>query len=130
YSAIAWSSVGIAIIGFLVWAHHMFVAGISYYAALLFSLLTILWAVPGAIKVFNWTATLYRGAISFQAPMIFALGFIVLFTIGGLTGLFLATLGSDIHLHDTYFIVAHFHFVMVGGMVLAFFGALHFWWPK
>jgi cytochrome c oxidase subunit I len=130
YTAVAWSSVGIAIIGFLVWAHHMFVAGISYYAALLFSFLTMLVAVPSAIKVFNWTSTLYRGAISFQAPMIFALGFLVLFTIGGLTGLPLATLGSDIHLHDTYYVVAHFHFVMVGGMVLAFLGALHYWWPK
>jgi cytochrome c oxidase subunit I len=130
YTAVAWSSVGIAIIGFLVWAHHMFVAGISYYAALLFSLLTMLVAVPSAIKVFNWTSTLYRGAISFQAPMIFGLGFLVLFTIGGVTGLFLATLGSDIHLHDTYFIIAHFHFVMVGGMVLAYLGAMHYWWPK
>jgi cytochrome c oxidase subunit 1 len=130
YAAVAWSSVGIAIIGFLVWAHHMFVAGISYYAALLFSLLSMLVAVPSAIKVFNWTSTLYRGAISFQAPMIFAIGFIVLFTIGGLTGLPLATLGSDLHFHDTYFIVAHFHFVMVGGMVLAYLGAMHFWWPK
>ncbi|HJZ90076.1 MAG TPA: cbb3-type cytochrome c oxidase subunit I [Gemmataceae bacterium] len=130
YTAVAWSSVGIAIIGFLVWAHHMFVAGISYYAALLFSMLTMLVAVPSAIKVFNWTSTLYRGAISFQAPMIFGLGFLVLFTIGGLTGLPLATLGSDIHFHDTYFVVAHFHFVMVGGMVLAFLGALHYWWPK
>jgi len=130
YTAVAWSSVGIAVIGFLVWAHHMFVAGISYYAALLFSFLTMLVAVPSAIKVFNWTSTLYRGAISFQAPMIFALGFLVLFTIGGLTGLPLATLGSDIHFHDTYFVVAHFHFVMVGGMVLAYLGALHYWWPK
>jgi len=130
YTAVAWSSVGIAIVGFIVWAHHMFIAGISYYAALLFSLLSMLVAVPSAIKVFNWTSTLYRGAISFQAPMIFGLGFIVLFTIGGLTGLFLATLGSDIHLHDTYFIVAHFHFVMVGGMVLAYLGAVHYWWPK
>jgi cytochrome c oxidase subunit 1 len=130
YKAVAWSSVGIAIVGFLVWAHHMFVAGISFYAALLFSLLSMLVAVPSAIKVFNWVSTMYRGRITFQAPMIFTLGFIVLFTIGGVTGLFLATLGSDIHLHDTYFIVAHFHFVMVGGMVLAYLSALHFWWPK
>jgi len=130
YTAVAWSSVGIAVIGFLVWAHHMFVAGISYYAALLFSFLTMLVAVPSAIKVFNWTSTLYRGQISFQAPMIFALGFLVLFTIGGLTGIPLATLGSDIHFHDTYYVVAHFHFVMVGGMVLAYLGALHYWWPK
>jgi cytochrome c oxidase subunit 1 len=130
YKAVAWSSVGIAVVGFLLWAHHMFVAGISLYAALLFSLLSMLVAVPSAIKVFNWTATLYRGSITFQAPMIFALGFIVLFIVGGLTGLFLATLGTDIHLHDTYFVVAHFHFVMVGGMVLGYMCGLHFWWPK
>jgi len=130
YTAVAWSSVGIAVVGFLVWAHHMFVAGISYYAALLFSLLSMFVAVPSAIKIFNWTSTLYRGAISFQAPMIFALGFLVLFTVGGLTGIPLATLGSDLHLHDTYFVVAHFHFVMVGGMVLGYLGALHYWWPK
>jgi cytochrome c oxidase subunit 1 len=130
YRAIAWSSMGIAVVGFLLWAHHMFVAGISFYSALLFSLLSMLVAVPSAIKVFNWTATLYRGSITFQAPMLFSLGFVVLFTIGGLTGLFLATTGTDIHLHDTYFVVAHFHFVMVGGMVLGYFAALHFWWPK
>jgi cytochrome c oxidase subunit 1 len=130
YHAVAWSSMGIAVVGFLLWAHHMFVAGISFYAALLFSFLSMLVAVPSAIKVFNWTATLYRGSITFQAPMLFTLGFLVLFTIGGLTGLFLATLGTDIHLHDTYFVVAHFHFVMVGGMVLAYFAGLHFWWPK
>jgi cytochrome c oxidase subunit 1 len=130
YKAVAWSSVGIAVVGFLVWAHHMFVAGISYYSALLFSFLTMLVAVPSAIKVFNWTATLYRGSITFQAPMLFTLAFLVLFTVGGVTGLFLATLGTDIHLHDTYFVIAHFHFVMVGGMVLAYMAALHFWWPK
>jgi cytochrome c oxidase subunit I len=130
YKAIAWSSVGIAVVGFLVWSHHMFVAGISYYSALLFSFLTMLVAVPSAIKVFNWTATLYRGSITFQAPMLFTLAFLILFTVGGVTGLFLATLGTDIHLHDTYFVVAHFHFVMVGGMVLAYMAGLHFWWPK
>ncbi|QJW93850.1 cytochrome c oxidase subunit I [Frigoriglobus tundricola] len=130
YHAIAWSSVGIAVVGFLLWAHHMFVAGISFYAALLFSLLSMLVAVPSAIKVFNWVATLYRGSITYQAPMLFSLGFVVLFIVGGLTGLFLATLGTDIHLHDTYFVVAHFHFVMVGGMVMGYFAALHFWWPK
>ena len=130
YKAVAWSSMGIAVVGFLLWAHHMFLAGISYYSALMFSFLSMLVAVPSAIKVFNWTATLYRGSITFHAPMLYALGFLVLFTIGGLTGLYLATLGTDIHLHDTYFVVAHFHFVMVGGMVLAYFAALHFWWPK
>ncbi|MDB5307762.1 MAG: ctaDII [Gemmataceae bacterium] len=130
YKAVAWSSVGIAVVGFLVWSHHMFVAGISYYSAILFSFLTMLVAVPSAIKVFNWTATLYRGSITFQAPMLFTLAFLVLFTVGGVTGVFLATLGTDIHLHDTYFVVAHFHFVMVGGMVLAYMAALHFWWPK
>jgi cytochrome c oxidase subunit I len=130
YHAVAWSSMGIAVVGFMLWAHHMFVAGISFYSALLFSFLSMLVAVPSAIKVFNWTGTLYRGSITFQAPMLFALGFVVLFVIGGLTGLFLATLGTDIHLHDTYFVVAHFHFVMVGGMVLGYFAGLHFWWPK
>ena len=130
YHAVAWSSMGIAVVGFLLWAHHMFVAGISFYAALLFSLLSMLVAVPSAIKVFNWTATLYRGSITFHAPMLLSLGFLVLFTVGGLTGLFLATLGTDIHLHDTYFVVAHFHFVMVGGMVIAYMAAVHFWWPK
>jgi cytochrome c oxidase subunit 1 len=130
YQAVAWSSMGIAVVGFLLWAHHMFVAGISFYSALLFSFLSMLVAVPSAIKVFNWTGTLYKGSITFQAPMLFALGFVVLFVIGGLTGLFLATLGTDIHLHDTYFVVAHFHFVMVGGMVLGYMAGLHFWWPK
>lgn len=130
YKAVAWSSVGIAVVGFLVWAHHMFVAGISYYSALLFSLLSMLVAVPSAVKVFNWSSTLYRGSITFHAPMLFSIGFILLFTVGGVTGLFLATLGTDIHLHDTYFVVAHFHFVMVGGMVLGYMSALHYWWPK
>jgi len=130
YKAIAWSSVGIAVVGFLVWGHHMFVAGQGYYSALVFSLLSMFVAVPSAIKVFNWTATLYKGSISFQAPMLYALGFIALFTIGGVTGLFLSTLGTDRHLHDTYFVIAHFHFTMVGGMVMAYFAGIHFWWPK
>jgi len=130
YKAMAWSVVGIAVVGFIVWAHHMFLAGLSYYSALLFSLLSMLVAVPSAVKVFNWTATLYKGSITFTAPMLYSLAFIVLFTVGGLTGIFLATLGTDIHLHDTYFVVAHFHFVMVGGMVLAYMAGLHFWWPK
>jgi cytochrome c oxidase subunit 1 len=130
YSFIAGSSLGIAIVGFLVWGHHMFVTGMSMYAGLYFSFLTMVVAVPSAIKVFNWTATMFRGSISYETPMLYAFGFIGLFTIGGLTGLFLGTLGVDVHLTDTYFVVAHFHYVMVGGMVLAYMGALHFWWPK
>jgi len=130
YPFIAMSSLAIAFLGFLVWGHHMFVTGQSVHASLIFSVLSFAVAIPSAVKVFNWTATLYRGAISFEAPMIYALGFIGLFTIGGLTGLFLAALGLDVHLHDTYFVVAHFHYVMVGGAVMAYMGALHFWWPK
>jgi cytochrome c oxidase subunit 1 len=130
YKAVAWASVGIAVIGFLVWGHHMFVAGQGLYLAMVFSALTMIVAVPSAIKVFNWTATLYRGSISMEAPMVYTIAFLFLFTIGGLTGLYLGVLGTDIHLHDTYFVVAHFHFVMVGGMVLAYFAGLHYWWPK
>jgi cytochrome c oxidase subunit 1 len=130
YKAVAMASLGIAAVGFLVWAHHMFVAGISMYAAMVFSLLSYLVAVPSAIKVFNWTATLYKGSISLEAPMLYALGFVVLFTAGGLTGLFLACLGMDMHVHDTYFVIAHFHFIMVGGMVMGYMAGLHFWWPK
>ncbi len=130
YKAMTLAVVGIAVIGFLVWAHHMFVAGISVYAALIFSLLSYFVAVPSAIKVFNWTATMYKGSITYQTPMLYAFGFIGLFTIGGLTGLFLACLGVDVHVHDTYFIIAHFHYIMVGGMVMAYLGGMHFWWPK
>jgi cytochrome c oxidase subunit 1 len=130
YSFIAGSSIGIAIIGFLVWGHHMFVTGMSMYASLYFSLLSFLVAVPSAIKIFNWTATMFRGSIVYDTPMLYAFGFIGLFTIGGLTGLFLATLAVDVHVTDTYFVVAHFHYVMVGGMVMAYMGGLHFWWPK
>jgi cytochrome c oxidase subunit 1 len=130
YTAVALSSFGIATLSFIVWAHHMFVAGISMYAAMIFSILSYLVAVPSAIKVFNWTATLYKGSISFEAPMLFALGFVALFTAGGLTGLFLASLGMDMHVHDTYFVIAHFHFIMVGGMVMGYMAGLHFWWPK
>jgi cytochrome c oxidase subunit I len=130
YEFVAMSSLAIAILGFLVWAHHMFVAGISIYGGLVFSMLSFLVAIPSAIKVFNWTATLYKGSISLDTPMLYALGFIGLFTIGGLTGLFLATLGIDMHVHDTYFVIAHFHYIMVGGAVMAYMGGLHFWWPK
>ena len=130
YSFVAFSSVAIAVFGFIVWAHHMFVSGISTYAAMVFSFLSFSVAIPSALKVFNWAATLYKGAISFETPMLYAYGFMGLFTIGGLTGLFLATLGMDIHLHDTYFVVAHFHYIMVGGAIMGYLGGLHFWWPK
>ncbi len=130
YTAVAFSSVAIAVFGFLVWEHHMFIMGVSQYSALVFSLMTMLVAVPSAIKIFNWSMTLYKGSITFETPMLYAFGFMGLFTIGGLTGIFLATLGMDIHLTETYFIVAHFHFVMVGGMLMAYLSGVHFWWPK
>src|SRR5262249_18102336 len=130
YEFVAFSSLAIAVFGFVVWAHHMFVAGISVYAALVFSILTFIVAIPSAIKVFNWSATLYKGSISYRTPMLYAFGFIGLFTIGGLTGLFLGALGTDVHVHDTYFIIAHFHYIMVGGMLLAYIGGIHYWWPK
>jgi cytochrome c oxidase subunit I len=130
YHFVAAASLAIAVIGFLVWAHHMFVTGQSVFAALAFSFLTFLVAIPSAIKVFNWTATLFGGSISFDTPMLYAFGFLGLFLIGGLTGLFLAALGADIHIHDTYFVVAHFHYIMVGGAVMGYLGGLHFWWPK
>ncbi len=130
YTAVAFSSVAIAVFGFFVWAHHMFIMGISNYAALVFSLLTMLVAVPSAIKIFNWAFTLYKGSITFETPMLYAFGFMGLFTIGGMTGVFLGATGTDIHLTETYFIVAHFHFVMVGGMLMAFLSGIHFWWPK
>ena len=130
YAWIACASMAIAILGFLVWGHHMFVSGQSIYAGMVFSALSFLVAVPSGIKVFNWTATLHKGSIHFTTPMLYALGFIGLFVIGGLTGLFLATLSVDVHVHDTYFIVAHFHYIMVGGMVTGFMGGLHYWWPK
>jgi cytochrome c oxidase subunit 1 len=130
YKMVAFSSLAIAIVGFLVWGHHLFVAGQSPYAGMVFSFLSFVVAIPSAIKVFNWTTTLYKGNISFDTPMLYALGFLGLFTIGGLTGLFLASIAMDIHLTDTYFVVAHFHYVMVGGAILAYLGGLHFWWPK
>ena len=130
YKAVAFSSLGIAFLGFLVWGHHMFVAGISVYSALAFSFLSYAVAVPSAIKVFNWTATMYHGSVSLETPMLYAIGFIGLFTIGGMTGLMLAALGIDVHVTDTYFVVAHFHYIMVGGAVMGFLGGIHFWWPK
>ncbi len=130
YKVVAAASVTIAVLGFLVWGHHMFVSSQSPYAGIIFSLLSMLVAVPSAVKVFNWTATLYQGSVSWETPMLYALGFIGLFTIGGLTGVMLATMGIDIHVHDTYFVVAHFHYVMVGSVLMAYLGGLHFWWPK
>jgi cytochrome c oxidase subunit 1 len=130
YWFIALSSLALALLGFLVWGHHLFVSGMSEYATMVFSALTFLVAVPSGVKVFNWVATLYKGSISLASPMLYALSFIFLFTIGGLTGLFLGMLAVDIHLHDTYFVVAHFHYVMVGGTVMGFVGGLHYWWPK
>lgn len=130
YRFVAFASLAIAVYGFFVWGHHMFTAGQSVYGSLVFSLLSYLVAIPSAIKVFNWTATLYKGSISFMTPMLYALSFIGLFTIGGMTGLFLAATAVDVHVHDTYFVVAHFHYIMVGGMLTGYLGGLHFWWPK
>ena len=130
YDFVAYSSMAIAVIGFMVWGHHMFVAGQSMYASMVFSLLSFLVAIPSAIKVYNWTATLYKSNLTINAPFLYAVTFIGLFVVGGVTGLFLALLAADVHVHDTYFVVAHFHYIMVGAAVAGFFGALHFWWPK
>jgi len=130
YSFVAFSSLAIAVLGFLVWGHHMFLSGQSVYAGVVFSVLSFLVAIPSAVKVFNWSATLYKGSVQLSTPMMYVIGFLGLFTIGGLTGLFLACLGLDVHVHDTYFVVAHFHYIMVGGAVMAFLGGLHYWWPK
>jgi cytochrome c oxidase subunit 1 len=130
YKAIAFSSIGIAAVGSLVWAHHMFTSGMSEFGNMIFSLLTMIVAVPSAIKVFNWVATLYKGSIDFRPPLLFALSFIFLFCIGGMTGVWQGALALDIHLHDTYFIVGHFHYVMFGGTGFAFFAALLYWFPK
>ncbi|MDQ1473338.1 MAG: cytochrome c oxidase subunit [Bryobacterales bacterium] len=130
YTFIAFSSIAIAVFGFLVWGHHLFVSSQSAYAGMVFSILSFIVAIPSAIKVFNWSATMYKGSVRLETPMLYALGFIGLFTIGGLTGLFLAAMGLDVHLTDTYFVVAHFHYVMVGGAILGYMAGLHFWWPK
>src|SRR5207245_235241 len=130
YTFVAFSSIAIAVLGFFVWGHPMFVSSQSVYASMVFSFLSMLVAIPSAVKVFNWTATLYQGSIAYDAPLLYALGFIGLFTIGGLTGLFLAALGIDVHVHDTYFVVAHFHYILVGGTVMGYLGGLHYWWPK
>lgn len=130
YEFVAMSSMGIAALGFIVWGHHMFIASQSMYQGIVFSFASFLVAIPSAIKVFNWTLTMYKGSVWLASPMVYALGFIGLFTVGGLTGLYLACIGTDVHLTGTYFVVAHFHYVMVGGTLLSFLGALHFWWPK
>jgi cytochrome c oxidase subunit 1 len=130
YSFVAFSSLAIAILGFLVWGHHLFVSSQSIYAGFVFSIITMLVAVPSAVKTFNWAATMYKGSVSWESPTYWVIGFMGLFLIGGLTGLFLATMGLDIHLTDTYFVVAHFHYIMVGGAIMAFLGGIHFWWPK
>ncbi len=130
YKAIAYSSIAIAVISFLVWGHHMFVSGQSELVGMIFSALTFLVAIPSGVKMFNWAATMYQGSISLATPMLWAMGFFLLFAIGGLTGCFLGTLSIDVHLHDTYFVVAHFHYVMVGGTFMAFMGGIFYWWPK
>jgi cytochrome c oxidase subunit 1 len=130
YSFVAFSSIAIAVFGFLVWGHHMFTSSQSVYAGLVFSIISYVVAIPSAVKVFNWTATMFKGSISYDTPMLYAFSFIGLFLIGGMTGLFCAALGVDIHIHDTYFIVAHFHYVMVGGTLMGYLGGLHYWWPK
>jgi cytochrome c oxidase subunit 1 len=130
YKFVALSSVAIAFLGFLVWGHHMFVSGQSATASTIFSLLTFLIGVPTGVKVLNWVASLYRGSIWLRSPLLYALMFLFVFPIGGFTGIALGTLGLDVPLHDTYFVVAHFHYVMVGGMFLSFLGGLHYWWPK
>lgn len=130
YTAIAYSSIAIAAVSFFVWGHHMFTSGQSEVAGIIFSFLTMLVGVPTAIKVFNWVATMYKGSINLASPMLYAIGFIFLFTIGGVTGIFLATIATDIHFHDTYFVVAHFHYVMVGGTLMSIMGGTFYWFPK
>jgi cytochrome c oxidase subunit 1 len=130
YQFMTYSILGIAGLGFLVWGHHMFVSGQSMFASMIFSILSYFVAIPSAIKVFNWTATLHKGQITLEAPMLYALGFVGLFLIGGMSGLMLAATAIDVDLTDTYFVIAHFHYIMVGGAVTAYFGGIHYWWPK
>jgi cytochrome c oxidase subunit I len=130
YRMIAYSSIAIALFGFLVWGHHMFTSGMADVTTIVFSALTFTVSIPSAIKVFNWLGTMYQGTVALNTPMLYALAFIFLFTIGGLTGLFLGALSTDMHLHDTYFVVAHFHYVMMGGTLVAFLGGLFHWWPN
>ncbi|HUT88456.1 MAG TPA: cbb3-type cytochrome c oxidase subunit I [Thermoguttaceae bacterium] len=130
YRFIAYSSIAIAFLSFLVWGHHMFLSSQSRLVSMIFSALTFSVAIPSAVKVFNWLATMYKGSISLATPMCYALMFLFLFGIGGLTGLFLGALSTDVILHDTYFVVAHFHYTMMGGVLVSFLGGLHYWWPK
>jgi cytochrome c oxidase subunit 1 len=130
YRAVVWSSLAIAGAGFVVWAHHMFTSGISDVAAKVFSVLTFLVAIPTAVKVFNWVSTMYKGSISFSTPMLYAMAFVFLFMIAGTTGIYLATLAVDVYYHDTYFVVAHFHYTIQGGAVIGLIAALHYWFPK
>lgn len=130
YRFIAFSSIAIAMFSFIVWGHHMFISGQSGLMNTIFSLISFSVAIPSAVKTFNWTMTLYKGTISLTAPMMYGLSFLFLFTIGGLTGIHLATLNTDVHLHDTYFVVAHFHYVMMGSALIGMIGGLHHWWPK
>ena len=130
YTLIAYSSIAIALFGFLVWGHHMFTSGMAEVTTIVFSALTFTVSIPSAIKVFNWLFTMYKGTVQLTTAMCYALAFIFLFTIGGLTGLFLGALSTDRHLHDTYFVVAHFHYVMMGGTLIAFLGGIFHWWPK
>ena len=126
----AFSSLGIALISFLVWGHHMYVSAQSVFSTMLFALLTVFVSIPSGIKVFNWIATMYKGAIKLQSPFLYVVSFLLLFLIGGITGMIIAAVSLDVHLHDTYFIVAHFHYTMMGGTLIAFFAGMHYWWPK
>jgi cytochrome c oxidase subunit 1 len=130
YGAIAISSLAIAFVGYFVWGHHMFTSGISYWSKWFFSFLTFIVAVPSAIKVFNWISTMYGGSIDMKPPLLYAISFVFLFMIGGFTGLFLGALATNVQLHDTTFVVAHFHYIIFGGMGFAFFAGLHYWYPK